>query len=46
GYHLMLLELTGHLFPGDGFDVTLRFRHAGTMLVRARVIAYEDVEQV
>ncbi len=45
GYHVMLLELTGHLFPDDRFDVTLRFRHAGEVVARARVIRYEDVEE-
>jgi copper(I)-binding protein len=45
GYHVMLLDLTGHLFPDDRFDVTLRFRHAGEVVARARVIRYEDVEE-
>jgi copper(I)-binding protein len=46
GYHVMLLELTGHLFPDDLFNVTLRFRHAGEVVARARVIRYEDLEDV
>ncbi len=46
GYHVMLLELTEHLFPDDRFDVTLRFRHAGDVVARARVIRYEDVEEL
>lgn len=45
GYHVMLLDLTGRLFPDDRFDVTLRFRHAGEVVARARVIRYEDVEE-
>ncbi len=45
GYHVMLLDLAGHFFPDDHFDVTLRFRHAGEVVVRARVIRYEDVEE-
>lgn len=44
GYHVMLLELTGHLFPGDRIDVTLRFRHAGEVTVRAEVLSYADIE--
>jgi copper(I)-binding protein len=46
GYHVMLLELEGHLFPGDRFDVTLRFRHAGEVVARARVIRHEDVDEL
>lgn len=46
GYHVMLLELTQNLFPDDRFDVTLRFRHAGEVVARARVIRYEDVEEL
>lgn len=46
GYHVMLLELTQNLFPNDRFDVTLRFRHAGNVVARARVIRYEDVEEL
>ncbi|UCC71826.1 MAG: copper chaperone PCu(A)C [Gemmatimonadota bacterium] len=46
GYHVMLLELTQNLFPNDRFDVTLRFRHAGEVVARARVIRHEDVEEL
>jgi len=46
GYHVMLLELTRQLLPDDRFDVTLRFRHAGEVVARARVIRYEDVEKL
>lgn len=46
GYHVMMADLTGHLFPDDRFDVTLRFRHAGDVVARARVIRYEDVEEL
>lgn len=46
GYHVMLLELTQNLFPDDRFDVTLNFRHAGEVVARARVIRYEDVEEL
>lgn len=46
GYHVMLLELTGPLSPDDRFDVTLRFRHAGDVVARARVIRYEDVDEL
>ncbi|MGD2152311.1 MAG: copper chaperone PCu(A)C [Gemmatimonadales bacterium] len=46
GYHVMLLQLTRHLFPDDRFDVTLRFHHAGDVVARARVIRYEDVEDL
>ncbi|NIN73110.1 MAG: copper chaperone PCu(A)C [Gemmatimonadetes bacterium] len=46
GYHVMLLQLTQNLFPDDRFDVTLHFRHAGEVVARARVIRYEDVEEL
>lgn len=44
-YHVMLLELREQLLPGDRIDVTLRFRYAGEMTVRAEVLSYADIEE-
>jgi len=45
GNHVMLLELRRRLSPGDRFDATLHFRHAGEVTVRGLVLSYADLEE-
>ena len=45
GYHVMLTQIDWTLEPGDRFDVTLRFRRAGELVARARVVAYDELEE-
>jgi len=45
GIHIMLLDLQETLRPGDRINVTLSFRHAGDMLVRAEVVPYAELEE-
>ena len=37
GYHIMLINLTRELKPGDAIDLTLRFEKAGAVPVTARI---------
>jgi hypothetical protein len=37
GYHVMLMGLTAPLMPGQTFEVTLVFEHAGEVVVTAEV---------
>lgn len=37
GYHVMLIDLTRDLRPGDRFDLTLRFERAGEVVVPVTV---------
>jgi copper(I)-binding protein len=37
GYHVMLIDLTRDLRPGDRFDLTLRFQRAGEVVVPVMV---------
>jgi copper(I)-binding protein len=46
GYHIMLLELRDHIISGDAIDATLRFRRAGEVAVRARVLSLAEIEDV
>jgi copper(I)-binding protein len=43
GLHLMLEQLARRPLAGDTIDVTLEFRHAGSIPVRVPVIAYAAV---
>jgi len=46
GYHVMLLNLTRQIEPGDIVEVTLTFRRTGALSSRARVIALPKLEGV
>ncbi|MCC6945739.1 MAG: copper chaperone PCu(A)C [Thermomicrobiales bacterium] len=38
GYHVMMIGLTGDLMPGETFDLTLTFEHAGDVTVTAQIV--------
>lgn len=44
GRHVMVEGFTRRISPGDTLPLTLVFRHAGRADVRARVVAYRDLE--
>lgn len=46
GRHIMLEGLRRRPVPGDEVALTLRFLHAGAARIRARVVAYADLERV
>lgn len=45
GLHLMLMNLSSRPTAGDTIDLTLEFRHAGTVHVRVPVVSYLDVSE-
>lgn len=45
GHHVMLLNLTRTLAAGDSVRATLHFRRAGDVPVKARVVAYSELEE-
>ncbi len=45
GHHIMLLELGRDLRPGDIVPAALHFRHAAPIRIKARVVAYTDLEE-
>jgi len=45
GLHLMLMGLTRRPRVGDTLDITLQFRRAGAITVRAPVVSYLDVSE-
>lgn len=44
GYHIMLLDLIQPFVAGDTLEVTLHFRQADDLQVRAAVLKYVDIE--
>jgi len=45
GLHIMLFDLTTRPAAGDTVDLVLRFRHAGTVPVRAIVKSRSDIDR-
>lgn len=45
GLHLMLMSITAMPQAGDTIDITLNFRNAGAVLVRAPVVSYLEVNE-
>lgn len=45
GQHLMMMNLSSRPTAGDTIDLTLEFRHAGTVHVRVPVVSYLDVSE-
>jgi copper(I)-binding protein len=43
GFHVMLIDLTDELVPGDTIEVTAVFGHAGRVSVRARAVSYFEL---
>ena len=46
GAHVMLESLTRVILPGDSVAVTFIFRHSGRLNAMARVVTYDQIEQV
>jgi hypothetical protein len=46
GVHVMLESLTRVILPGDSVAVTFVFRRSGRVNVMARVVAYDQIEQL